>query len=116
MEVDRAHVHMVGWGMVLGEVVGQIPCPCIPIELELSLLDTVSEPVEAHVHGLGAFLFDGVIQDAITCCIIGLDGRGKGQPPSAAAADTPAVKKERPGNRRRHCRDDGCGCPGPPGI
>ena len=40
-------------------------------------MDTVSEPVEAHVNGLGAFLLDCVSEDTLGSCIVSLDGCGR---------------------------------------
>ena len=42
--------------MVFGKIVGQVSRPGSPIHVELFLIDPVLDPVEAHVHGLGALL------------------------------------------------------------
>ena len=60
MEVCGAHIDVMGWGVVLHVTVSQIGCPWVPVDVEVSLLDSVFEPVESHVNGFGAFLFDGV--------------------------------------------------------
>ncbi len=39
----------------------------------LSLVDTVTNPVESHIHGLGPFLLDSVIGDAVGCSVVSLD-------------------------------------------
>ena len=57
---------------MFGEVVSKVSCRRSPIDVELALLDAILEPVEAHVDCLGAFLLDGVGEDASACCIVGL--------------------------------------------
>ena len=44
--------------MMFGEVVSLVQYASAPIDMELSLLDAVANPVKAHVDGLGTFLFD----------------------------------------------------------
>ena len=55
---------MMRWRMMLGEVVGFVETSFLPVDVELSLTDTVADPVVAHVDGFGAFLLDGVIGNA----------------------------------------------------
>ena len=62
--------------MVLGEVVGQIVGAAAPVDEELAFGDAVFDPVEAHVDGFGAALFDSVIGNAGGAGVIGLDGSG----------------------------------------
>jgi hypothetical protein len=50
--------------MVLGEVVGQIVGATPPVDEELALGDVVFDPVEAHVDGFSAALFDSVVGNA----------------------------------------------------
>ena len=76
MEVCGAHVDVVGGRMVFCVVVGQVGCSWSPVDVELALLDPVLQPVEAHVDGLGAFLFDGVCEDTMACGIVGLEWCG----------------------------------------
>ena len=47
-----------------------------PVDKELTLVDTVTNPVEAHFHGAGTFLFDGVIGDAGCGGVVSFDGGG----------------------------------------
>jgi hypothetical protein len=42
---------MMGWGMVLGKIVGEVAFTCTPMNDELNLLDSVADPVKAHVDG-----------------------------------------------------------------
>jgi hypothetical protein len=67
---------MMGWGMVLGKVVGEIVFTGTPVNDELALLDSVADLVKAHVYGFGATLFDRFIGDTSGACIVGLDGCG----------------------------------------
>ena len=62
--------------MVLGVVVGKILLARFPMHSELSLFHTVSDPIEAHVHSLGAFGLDSVIGNAFSCGIVCLDRSG----------------------------------------
>jgi hypothetical protein len=61
---------------MLGKVVGEIVFTCTPMSNELALLDSVADPVEAHVYGFGSTLFDCFVGDASGACIFGLDGFG----------------------------------------
>lgn len=67
----------MSWRMVLGEVVRLIGFARSPVDLKLELIDPVADPVETHVHGAGAALFDRVIGNAFGTFIIGLDGGGR---------------------------------------
>ena len=62
---------------MFGEVVGQIVGTAAPVDKELALVDAVSDPVEAHVNGFGATLFDSVVCNAGGAGIVGLDGSGR---------------------------------------
>jgi hypothetical protein len=50
-QVARAHQFMMGWGMVRGKVVGEIVFTDTPVNYKLALLDSVADPVKAHVDG-----------------------------------------------------------------
>jgi hypothetical protein len=67
---------MMGWGMVLGKVVGEIVFTGTPMNYELALLDSVADPVKAHGNGFGVMVFDCLIGDSSCVCIVGLDGCG----------------------------------------
>lgn len=56
--------------MVLRHVVGAVEGTLPPIYVELSLADTISNPVETHVHCFTAFLFDTVVGYASGCAIV----------------------------------------------
>ena len=61
---------------MFGVVVGKVFVALAPVDKEVALTDAVSYPIETHVHGLGAALFDGVVADAGGTCVVGLDGSG----------------------------------------
>ena len=62
--------------MLLGPVISMISGASFPVDAELALVKAVAEPVEAHVHSLGAFGLDRVVSNAFCCCIVSLDGCG----------------------------------------
>jgi hypothetical protein len=59
---------------MLGVVVSIVGTARFPMDTELALSDTVTDPIEAHVDGFGASLFDFVIDDAFGHCIVSFDG------------------------------------------
>ena len=61
---------------MLCAVVGVVDCTRFPVYAELALADSVSDPVEAHVHCLGALDLDRVVGDAFRGGVICLDGSG----------------------------------------
>jgi hypothetical protein len=52
---------MVSGGVLFGVVVGQIFTARAPVDAEVVLSDSAFDPVKAHAHGLGSFLFDSVV-------------------------------------------------------
>ena len=76
MEVDGPHYSVMRGRVVFGEVVAKVVVTFGPVDEELTLVDTVADPVEAHVHGFGATLGYGVIGDAGGCTIVRLDRSG----------------------------------------
>jgi hypothetical protein len=59
---------------MFGEVVCEIIGTFSPVYEKMTLLDTVTDPIKTHIHGFGTALFYGVVADAGSACIIGLDG------------------------------------------
>ena len=59
MNINMSDLTMVGSAMVLCGVVTKVNGARGPVDMELSLVDAVSEPVEAHVNGFGSVLFYG---------------------------------------------------------
>ena len=74
VEVQWAHSLVVGWSMMLGEVVSIVVGARLPVDVVLALLDSVSKPVIAHVKSFGASLFDCASEDALGTGIVSLKG------------------------------------------
>ena len=56
--------------MVFRGVIGEV-CPTwLPVDMILSLVDSVLNPVKAHVDGLGTLLFYCVIDDAFCYLVV----------------------------------------------
>jgi hypothetical protein len=49
---------------MLGEVVAKVFSAGLPVDDELVLLDSIENPVEAHVHCAGFALLEGVVCDS----------------------------------------------------
>ena len=58
------------------EIIAQVFSAGAPVYVELMLMDAITDPVEPHIHGLGAALFHGVVCKAGGCGVVGFDGRG----------------------------------------
>ena len=50
VEVGGTHLAVMGWGMVLAEVVAQVATTGGPINVELSLVFPILKPIEIHVY------------------------------------------------------------------
>ena len=46
---------------MFGKIISSVQNSSFPVDVELSLAHPVADPIEAHVDGFGAFLFDGVV-------------------------------------------------------
>jgi hypothetical protein len=51
---------MMGRGMVFGKIVTKVTIAWAPINAELPLFESISDPKEMHVHGFGSSLLDRV--------------------------------------------------------
>jgi hypothetical protein len=71
-----ARVAVVGGRVVLGVVITVVVSPRAPVDKELALAGPVLDPIESHVDGFGAFLFDGVIGKSLGSRVINLHGGG----------------------------------------
>ena len=58
------------------EIIGKIISASPPMNGELALAYAVFDPVKTHIHGFGAALFHGIIDDARHTCVICLDWCG----------------------------------------
>jgi hypothetical protein len=57
-------------GMMFSKVIGFVKSAGFPIDMELALADTVANPVQAHIDGFGAFLFDSIIGNASSSAVV----------------------------------------------
>ena len=64
MHVERSLFLMMGGGMELGVVVTHVVFSRCPINEEVFLFASISNPIKTHVYGFGSALFDGFIDDA----------------------------------------------------
>jgi len=62
---------------MFGEIVSPVGMARPPENMELALVFVIAEPVKAHVHSLGAFLFDRVIDDPTGSVVVSLQGSGR---------------------------------------
>ena len=76
MEVDGTHMYMMGGRMALCEVVTKVVFPWLPINTDVPLVDSVRDPMEAHVHGFGVLEFCGAVGKATGGGIVGGDACG----------------------------------------
>jgi hypothetical protein len=76
MEVARLHELVMCRRVKFGVVIGHVALSWSPINVEFSLLDPISDPVETHVDGMGALLLDVVVGNAAGSGIVGLDWHG----------------------------------------
>ena len=60
--------------MVFGSVVTKIFFSRGPLELELELFNSVFDPVETHINGFGAFLFECAVDDAVGSAVVSAYG------------------------------------------
>jgi hypothetical protein len=56
------HLLAVGWRVMLCEVICEVAVSQFPEDTELALVDSLFDPIERHVHGFGAFWFDGIVR------------------------------------------------------
>jgi len=61
---------------MFGEIVSPAGIARPPENMELALAFAIMEPVKLHVHSLGAFLFDHVIDDPTGSVVVSLQGCG----------------------------------------
>lgn len=58
---------------MLGEVISLVETAFFPHDVKPSLLDTISDPIKAHVNGFGSFLLNGIVGDAGSSAVAGND-------------------------------------------
>ena len=77
VQICRADADVMGSGEVLGEVVGFVELALFPVDMELALAHSVTNPIKTHVNGLGAFLLDRVVGNADSGAVVGDDRGGR---------------------------------------
>ena len=86
LDIHRAHLFMMRRSVVFGKVISAITFTMPPVNIELALVDAVSDPEEAHIHALRPLLFDCSCKDAHITLIIHFDCVGGcGEPISIKA-------------------------------
>ena len=71
LEVRGTHLLVMRGRVAFGEVVGIVVLAAFPVDSELTLSDSVADPIEPHVHGFGAFGFDRVVGNSGCYLVIG---------------------------------------------
>jgi hypothetical protein len=61
------------WRMMMSEKISHISVTWRPTTIELLLFHSIFDPVESHVHWLGAFLLNCVIDNAICCGVVSFE-------------------------------------------
>jgi len=77
MEAQSTRATVNGRAKVLRVVVGKIANARLPLDDEVAVLDAILEPIEMHVNGFGAFLFDSSIEDAAGNTVVSCDDSGR---------------------------------------
>jgi hypothetical protein len=62
---------------MFGVIVPMVVRSGLPIDKELALVLSVSDPVKPHVHCFGLALLDSFVGDATSCEVIGLNWGGR---------------------------------------
>jgi len=70
LEVDGPDFPVVRGAMMFGKVVAPIFITRGPKHFELTLLDSVFQPIKPHVNGLAALLFNCAVDDAIGSSVV----------------------------------------------
>ena len=64
---------MMGRSVVFGKVISAITFTRPPVNIELALVDAISDPEEAHIRALIPLLFDCFCKDANNTLVIHFD-------------------------------------------
>ena len=75
-KISRAHCDMMFWVMMFCEIIGAVSRTAAPVDKVLSLPDSITNPIESHIHCFGAFLFHGFVGDTAGSAVVG-DHRGR---------------------------------------
>ena len=61
---------------MFAEVICEVGIARLPVDIELTLLDTILYPMISHIDGFGVFLFYCLISDPRGSIIVSLNGGG----------------------------------------
>ena len=73
MQVIVSHDTVMGHGVVLGEVICQVVDTETPVHKKLTLVNTVANPIEAHIDGFRTTLADGGVSNTSGGGVVGLE-------------------------------------------
>jgi hypothetical protein len=76
VDILGAHFLVMRRGVVFGEIVFYIFAAWLPVYPVLFLSDSISYPIEPHVHRLSSFFVQLVVQNSIGCLIVSLNWSG----------------------------------------
>ena len=65
MQEIGSHFLVMMAGMVLGKIIGQVDLAGRPVDFELVLLGSVTDPVKSHINRFGAILFDCTVDNTV---------------------------------------------------
>ena len=71
MQIKGAHFNMMCGRMMLGEIIRSVGSAPPPIYYELSLTDTVTDPIKSHVDCFGTALLDSVCCESDGGAVVG---------------------------------------------
>ena len=77
MYVYGSYLFVMDGGMVFCVVIPVVSAAWGPVDMEVALADTVANPIEAHVDGFGAALFDCVVGYAFGGAVVGGEDCGR---------------------------------------
>ena len=66
----------MGCWMMFGPIISMVEFSGAPVDAEMFLAFSVTEPVEGHVHGFSVLWLDLAIDDAFGSGVVGLKGLG----------------------------------------
>jgi hypothetical protein len=72
-KVCAMHKAVMGSGEILCKVVAEIFCAWFPVDDELFLVDSISDPIKRHIHCSGLALFECVVCNAGCSGVVGFD-------------------------------------------
>jgi hypothetical protein len=76
IEDDGTHAVMMSWRVMFCKIISQVVSARGPDNIEVTLLSSVADPIEAHVDHSGLSLFAGSIEDPVCGGIVCLEWCG----------------------------------------